>query len=70
MGLLIRGSINLTMERLQKLITENKPKKLISVGDRVSKSIIEKRIPFDILIVDNKIMRKPSVPVEFKAKKT
>jgi len=42
---------------------------LISVGDRVSRNIIEKGIPLDILIVDNKIMRKPIAPIKVEAEK-
>jgi len=58
------------MERLIELINEKKPSKLIAVGDRVSRNIIEKGMPLDVLIIDNKVMRKAIAPLEIQTEKT
>jgi uncharacterized protein (UPF0218 family) len=62
-GLLIEGPLEETMERLKELIEEEKPSTVISVGDIVSRHMIEHGISLDVLIVDNKTMRKPIEPV-------
>ena len=62
-GLLIKGTIKKTMERLKELIKKENTSTIISVGDVVSKNIIEHRLPLNILIIDNKSMRKPIQPI-------
>lgn len=51
------------MERLKELIEEEKPSTVISVGDIVSRHMIEHGISLNVLVVDNKTMRKPIEPV-------
>ena len=68
LGLLIRGSFKDTTKKLKKLVEEKKPVKLISVGDKVSRNIIENGIYLDLAIIDNKVMRKPITPIKFEAK--
>ncbi len=70
LGLLIRGSPNQTTERLKKLIKEKKPEKLISIGDKVSETMIGSGISPNILVVDNKVMREPISPIEVEVDKT
>jgi uncharacterized protein (UPF0218 family) len=60
---LIEGSCEKTMELLKKLIQEEKPSAVISVGDIVSLHMIKHGIVLDVLIVDNKTMRKPIPPI-------
>lgn len=62
-GTLIQGSFSETMKALNDLVREESPSTIISVGDRVSKSLEESRISTHLFIVDNKIMRKPIQPV-------
>ena len=62
-GLLIEGSIEETMDKLKQLIKKEKPSLIISVGDIVSIHMIEHRIAMNILITDNKTMRKPIQPI-------
>ena len=62
-GLLIEGPIEETMKRLKELIEAEKPSALISVGDIVSRNIIEYGLVLNVLIVDNKTMRKPIQPL-------
>jgi uncharacterized protein (UPF0218 family) len=62
-GLLIEGPFEETMERLKELVDEEKPSLIISVGDIVSSHILEQGISLDVLLVDNKTMRKPIQPI-------
>lgn len=70
LGPLIRGSFKYTTERLGQMVADKKPRKLIAVGDRVSQNIARKGIHLDIAVVDNKVMRKPIVPVVLNMEKT
>jgi uncharacterized protein (UPF0218 family) len=63
-GVLIEGSPEKTMKRLKKLIEKEQPPSLISVGDIVSRNMIEHGFSLDVLIVDNKVMREPIQPIE------
>jgi uncharacterized protein (UPF0218 family) len=62
-GTLVQGSFEETMEELRKVVEKEKPARIISVGDAVSKNLVEFGIFPDLLIVDNKIMRKSSQPI-------
>ena len=70
LGLLIQGSFTETMKRLKELIDEEKPSRLISVGDVVSNNIMKNGIQPEVLIVDNKVMRKKIEPIQVKANQT
>jgi len=69
-GLLIDGPFEKTMKRLKELVEEEKPSLIISVGDVVSRSMIEYGVPLNVLIVDNKVMRKPIQPITVDADQT
>lgn len=56
-GTLIRGSFTETTNKLKEILREEKPPKLVSVGDRVSKNLIENEVFPNLLIIDNKVMR-------------
>jgi uncharacterized protein (UPF0218 family) len=62
-GLLIDGPLEKTMKRLKQLIEKEKPSTVISVGDVVSRNMVEHSISLNVLIVDNKVMRKPIQPI-------
>ena len=62
-GMVIGGSFEETMERLKELIVKEKPSSVISVGDIVSQNMIKFGISLDVLIVDNKTMRKSIPPI-------
>ena len=64
LGHLFRGSPEQTMTKLKQLIQEQKPPKIIAVGDMVAKNMIEYHIPVSIIVVDNKIVREKTKPVE------
>ncbi len=60
---MIEGPLEKTMKRLKELIDKEKPSTVISVGDIVSRNMIEYGISLNVLIVDNKVMRKPIQPI-------
>jgi len=62
-GLLIEGSFQDTMKRLKELVEIVKPSLIISVGDIVSSHMVEEGICLNVLVVDNKTMRKPIQPI-------
>jgi uncharacterized protein (UPF0218 family) len=51
------------METLKELIQNEKPSVVVAVGDIVSRNMVEFGISVDLLIVDNKTMRKPIDPL-------
>ena len=55
------------MNKLKELISEEKPPKLVSVGDTVSKSMHESSLRPDLAITDNLCMRKKLPPVTYTA---
>jgi len=69
LGLLIRGSVDETVEKLRELIDSIKPEKIISIGDVVSESMLRNGLKVDVFIVDNRSMRKPREPLHFKVDK-
>jgi uncharacterized protein (UPF0218 family) len=62
LGLLIEGSFEETISKLKELLKTRFPPVLISVGDAVSESMVKNDIFPDLLVVDNKVMRKSVTP--------
>jgi len=58
------------MTKLKQLILEQRPPKIIAVGDVVSRNMTEHHIPAHIIIVDNKVLRKTIKPVKVRAETT
>jgi uncharacterized protein (UPF0218 family) len=58
------------MKRLKDFIEKEKPSFIISVGDVVSRNMIGYGVPLNVLIVDNKVMRKPIQPITVDADQT
>jgi uncharacterized protein (UPF0218 family) len=69
-GLLIDGPFEETMKKLKEFIEKEKTSLIISVGDVVSRNMIEYGVPLNVLIVDNKVMRKPIQPITVDADQT
>lgn len=69
LGLLIRGQVRDVVEAIGKIIEDTKPSKIIAVGDIISKSLLERGLRVDVFIVDNKSMRKPIEPTNYRANK-
>jgi len=59
-----------TMAKLKKLIREEKPAKIIAVGDVVSKNMMEYHVPIHTMIVDNRVLRERIKPIRGKAEAT
>jgi len=70
LGTLIRGNFDETIIKLKDLIKKEPPSKLISVGDAVTKSMIENKIVPDVFILDSKIMREPIDPLNVTSDQT
>ncbi|MDH5482550.1 MAG: DUF359 domain-containing protein [Candidatus Bathyarchaeota archaeon] len=58
LGTLIRGSFDETMKRFRDMTENEKPASIISVGDTVSKNIVNNNIFPRLSIIDNRVMRK------------
>jgi uncharacterized protein (UPF0218 family) len=52
------------MSKLSELIESVKPKKIISIGDIVSRNILERNLPSNVFIVDNRSMRELIEPID------
>lgn len=69
-GILIRGACPETMKKLAEIVEKEKPTAIISVGDVVSKNLMENHMSPQLSIVDNKVMRRRIRPTQIKAEKT
>ncbi len=67
LGMLIRGSFEETIKRFKQILDVEKPPSIVSVGDAVSKNLVENGISPNLLIVDNRVMRENIAPVPLKA---
>jgi uncharacterized protein (UPF0218 family) len=63
LGELIKGSFKETVSVFKQIVEREKPLGIVSVGDAVSKNLVENGICPNVLIVDNRIMRKNITPV-------
>jgi uncharacterized protein (UPF0218 family) len=70
LGLLVEGKKNETMDKLRSIIDEKKPKRVISVGDIVSRNASQFSIPVDVNIIDNMAMREEIEDFKFSTKRT
>jgi len=69
-GTLIRGSFVETMKIFKDMTEKEKSAVIISVGDTVSRNLVEKHILPQLSIVDNRVMRRSVKPIPFAAVKT
>lgn len=56
-GTLIEGTFDETMSKMKELVEKEKPPKIISVGDVVSRNLHQYRIHPQVTIIDNKSLR-------------
>jgi len=68
-GLLLRGTFSETMKQLSSVVKKEKPSRIVSVGDRVSRNLHEHGISPQLSITDNKSLRRRVEPATFQAKK-
>jgi uncharacterized protein (UPF0218 family) len=64
-GTLIRGTFSENMSKLEIIVKSEKPPKIISVGDTVSRNLHEHKVDPQLLITDNKRMRKKVKPMVY-----
>jgi uncharacterized protein (UPF0218 family) len=64
-GMLIRGSFAETMDKMAEMVEREKPPKIISVGDTVSRNLYERQMNLQLSITDNKRRRKEIKPTIF-----
>jgi len=69
-GTLIQGSFDKTMAKMKKLMDEDKPSKVISVGDVVSRNLHEHNIHPQLTIIDTKFLRNQNMPEQTSVEKT
>jgi uncharacterized protein (UPF0218 family) len=67
-GMLIRGSFAQTMDEMRKLVGQEKPLMIVSVGDAVSRNLHEHQMNPQLSITDNKRLRKRIKPRTFAGK--
>jgi len=65
LGELIRGTTSACNYSLESVIQRESPTKVILVGDRVSRSAIQSGIRPNVIIVDNREMRRDVRPIAF-----
>jgi GTP-dependent dephospho-CoA kinase len=70
LGQLFRGTPSETMPELKALVQKNKPSKLTTVGDVVSRETLAAGIQVGLRIVDQMTLRKKINPIEIKAERT
>lgn len=70
LGQLVRGTPTETMPKLKMLVQQNKPPKVTTVGDVVSRETFTAGIQVSLRIVDQMTLRKKISPVEIKAERT
>jgi uncharacterized protein (UPF0218 family) len=68
-GILLRGTFAQTMNQLNAIVNEEKPAKVVSVGDKVSRNLHEYGISPQLSITDNKSLRRNVQPATFQVKK-
>ncbi len=61
-GVLVVGSYTETMAVMTKLLKKELPPMIISVGDRVSRNLVDFKMPPQVSIIDNKCMRRRIAP--------
>ena len=69
-GILIQGTFKQTMAKMKELVNKEKPPKIISVGDVVSKNLHEYDIHPQITIIDNKFLRIKTMSEKASVEKT
>jgi hypothetical protein len=66
-GELIKGSFSETMAKMKELKEKEKPPKIISVGDTVTKNLHDYGVGVDLAVIDYQCMRKKFQPVIYTA---
>lgn len=66
---MFRGSIEEIIQITKAMIEKERPPKIVTVGDKVSQDFFDHSVTPDLLIIDNKIMRKSIQPISVAAER-
>lgn len=69
-GTLIHGSFNEVIKKFKDVVEKENPPRVISVGDIVSGNLVKNDVFPQLLIVDNRVMRKSIKPITLVADET
>lgn len=69
LGLLIKGTPEHTMKQLSLIIKRKQPETIVAVGDVVSQNMLKAGIRPHIIIIDGKVMREPTKPVNMQGRR-
>jgi len=69
LGELLKGTPDQNMRRVLEAVKREKPKRVVCVGDVVSRNAIKAGVPVDVRVIDNRIMRKNAEPTKLQAKR-
>jgi len=69
-GILIKGPVEIGVKKLKKIVVNEKPPKLVGVGDVVVAGMAKQKVDADLYIVDFHVMRRPVKPVRLNVGKT
>jgi len=69
LGELLKGTPDENMRRVLEAVEREKPKRIVCVGDVVSRNAIKAGVPVDVRVVDNRIMRRNAQPMKLEAKR-
>jgi len=69
-GRLLLGDPSKTMPELKTIVSRTRPRKVVAVGDVVSREIVAAGIKVDLRIIDHISMRKPTATFNLKARTT
>jgi uncharacterized protein (UPF0218 family) len=69
-GTLIQGTFEETMAKMKELLEKEKPPRVISVGDIVSRNLHEHNIHPQLTIIDHKFLRYKTMPEKTTTEKT
>jgi len=62
LGILLKGTFEQTLKEFKQIIEAKKPSIIVSVGDAISRVLIENNIFPKVMVIDYKIMREPAAP--------
>lgn len=63
LGILFRGSVEEIIQIAKAMIEKERPPKTVTIGDRVSQDFFDHSITPNLMIIDNRIMRKSIPPI-------
>jgi uncharacterized protein (UPF0218 family) len=69
LGKLLRGDVDSNLKKLCWILCKKEPPMFATVGDYVTKHILESEMNPNIAIIDHRIMRKDIEPLEFQIEK-